>query len=107
MMALDGVYAEDKKGCICFHLAPPPSDAEVARVAKRIQRRVARLLEPRGLGPQANRDESDRRHPVEAQGAARNSASTVDGESLIRTDTTGTLDRPQESARTFPRNPAL
>jgi hypothetical protein len=59
MLALDGVYAEDKKGCVCFRPAPPPSDAEVARVTERIQRRIARLLERRGLGPQADRDESD------------------------------------------------
>jgi hypothetical protein len=59
MLALDGVYAEDKKGCVCFHPAPPPSDAEVARVTARIHHRVAKLLERRGLGPQADRDESD------------------------------------------------
>ena len=39
--------------------APPPSDAEVARVTERIQRRIAKLLERRGLGPQADCDESD------------------------------------------------
>ena len=59
MLALDGVYAVDEKGYICFRLVPPPSDAEVARVTERIHRRIARLLERRGLGPQADRDESD------------------------------------------------
>ena len=59
MLALDGVYAEDKKGCISFHPAPPPSDAEVARVTERIQLLVDRLLKRRGLGPQADGDESD------------------------------------------------
>ncbi len=33
MLALDGVYAEDKEGRIRFHRVPPPSDAEVTRVA--------------------------------------------------------------------------
>ena len=23
MLALDGIYAEDERGCISFHLAPP------------------------------------------------------------------------------------
>jgi hypothetical protein len=59
MLALDGVYAEDKKGCVCFRPAPPPSDAEVARVTKRIQRLIDRLLKRHGLGPQADCDESD------------------------------------------------
>jgi len=59
MLALDGVYAEDKKGYVCFRPAPPPSDAELARVTERIQCRIAKLLERRGLGPQADRDESD------------------------------------------------
>jgi hypothetical protein len=59
IVALDGVYAEDKKGYVCFRPAPPPSDAEVARVTDRIHRRIAKLLERRGLGPQADRDESD------------------------------------------------
>jgi hypothetical protein len=53
------VYAEDKKGRVRFHPAPPPSNAEVARVAERIHRRVSRLLERRGLGSQAGPDETD------------------------------------------------
>ena len=59
MLALDGVYAEDMKGRVCFHPAPPPSDDEVARVTERIRRRIAGLLERRGLGPDADCDESD------------------------------------------------
>jgi len=58
-LALDGVYAEDKQGRIRFHRAPPPSNAEVARVAGRIHRRVARLLERRSLGPRADPEEAD------------------------------------------------
>jgi hypothetical protein len=38
---------------------PPPSDAEVARVAGRVQRSVARLVERRGLGPRVDPEESD------------------------------------------------
>jgi hypothetical protein len=37
----------------------PPSDAEVARVADRVHRRVERLLERRGLGPQADPELAD------------------------------------------------
>jgi len=58
MLALDGLYAEDERGYIRFHPAPPPSDAEVARMAGRIHRGVGRLLERRGLGPQADPDEA-------------------------------------------------
>ena len=53
-LALDGIYAVDDKGELAFRRVPPPSDAEVARVADRIHRRVARLMERRGLGPQAD-----------------------------------------------------
>jgi len=58
-LVLDGVYAEDGQGRIRFHRAPPPSDAEMARVAGRIHCRVARLMERRGLGPQADPEEAD------------------------------------------------
>jgi len=59
MLVLDGVYAVDEKGLIHFHPAAPPSDAEVARVAARILRRLERLLERRGLGPRADPEEAD------------------------------------------------
>jgi len=59
MLALDGVYAESKRGHIRFHVAPPPSDAEVARLARRLHHRVGRLLERCGLGPQSDPDEVD------------------------------------------------
>ena len=58
-MALDGIYVEDGSGELVFRRVPPPSDAEVARVADRVHRRVVRLLERRGLGPQADPDEAD------------------------------------------------
>ena len=59
VLALDGIYVVDGRGEPLFRRAPPPSDAEVARVAKRLHRRVARLLERRGLGPQADPHEAD------------------------------------------------
>jgi hypothetical protein len=58
-LALDGIYAVNDKGEVVFQRVPPPSDAEIARVADRIHRRVARLMERRGLGPQADADEAD------------------------------------------------
>ena len=58
-LALDGIYVESGKGELVFQRVPPPSDAEVARVAERVHRNVARLLERRGLGPQACSDEAD------------------------------------------------
>jgi len=38
---------------------PPPDDAEVARVTKRIVRRIVMLLEGRGLGPEADSEDAD------------------------------------------------
>jgi len=47
------------KGELVFRRIPPPSDAEVARVADRVHRRVAKLMERRGLGPQADPEQAD------------------------------------------------
>jgi len=58
-LALDGIYIVDGRGELVFRRVPPPSDAEVARVAERIHRRVAKLMERGGLGPQADPDEAD------------------------------------------------
>jgi hypothetical protein len=52
-LVLDGVYAEDEDGIIRFHRVGPPSDAEVARVAGRIARRVEKLMLRRGIEPDA------------------------------------------------------
>lgn len=59
VLALDGIYVVDGRGEPLFRRVPPPSDAEVARVADRLHRRVAKLMEKRGLGPQADPDEAD------------------------------------------------
>jgi hypothetical protein len=59
VLALDGIYVVDGKGQPVFRHVSPPTDKEVARVAERIHRRVARLVEKRGLGPQADPDEAD------------------------------------------------
>jgi len=58
-LALDGIYVADDDGNIAFRRVGPPSDAEVARVAERVSRRVARLLDRRGLGPTTGAEESD------------------------------------------------
>ena len=58
-LALDGIYVEMGKGKLVFRHVSPPGDAEVARVADRVHRSVARLLERRGLGPQADAEEAD------------------------------------------------
>jgi len=58
-LALDGIYIEDGGGEPVFRYVPSPNDAEVARVADRVRRRVVRLLERRGPGPQADPAEAD------------------------------------------------
>ena len=49
MLALDGVYDPADPGGPRFRPLPPPDDDEVARVCARIARRLAQLLERRGL----------------------------------------------------------
>jgi len=58
-LVLDGVYYLDDRQRLRFRRLPPPGDAEVARVTARIARRIARLLERRGLGREADPDEAD------------------------------------------------
>jgi hypothetical protein len=61
-LALDGIYVEGGNGELNFRHVSPPSDVEVARVAERVHRSVARLIERRGLGPQADPEEDRLRH---------------------------------------------
>ena len=49
----DGVYNQDATHQVRFHELPPPSDSEVEDITERIARRIMRLLEHRGLGPNA------------------------------------------------------
>ena len=51
-LVLDGVYDERGDGRPEFHALDPPSDEELAGIAARIARRVARALTRRGLGPE-------------------------------------------------------
>ena len=59
MLALDGVYAGGDAQPLRFYRLPPPSDAGVAQVAARVAGRIARLLQRRGLGPEADPEETD------------------------------------------------
>jgi hypothetical protein len=54
VMALDGIYIENSKSELTFLSVGPPSDAEVARVAGRVHRSVMRLMKKRGIGPEAD-----------------------------------------------------
>jgi hypothetical protein len=58
-VAVDGIYIENSKSELTFLHVGPPSDAEVARVADRIHRRVMRLMERRGMGPDADSEQAD------------------------------------------------
>ena len=59
LMSLDGMYIENINGKLAFRRVGPPRDAEVARVADRVHRRVTRLMEQRGLGRRADPEEAD------------------------------------------------
>jgi hypothetical protein len=59
IMSLDGIYIENSKGELAFRRVGPPSDAEVARVADLVHRRVARLMEQRGIGLRADPEQAD------------------------------------------------
>jgi hypothetical protein len=54
---LDGVY--DRRDGMRFRPLPPPDDDEVERVTRSVARGIARLLERRGLGPDADPDGID------------------------------------------------
>ena len=58
-LVLDGVYAPGANGSVRFLPLPPPDDEEVARVVGRVARRIAHLLERRGLGPDSDPTEAD------------------------------------------------
>ncbi len=59
MLVLDGVYAKGDGDPLRFYRLPPPSDAGVAQVAGRVAGRIARLLQRRGLRPEADPEETD------------------------------------------------
>ena len=76
-LGLDGVYYEDSGKRICFKKLPPPTDAEVSQVMKRIVKRIKRLLDRRGLGSQSDPEEVDpllREQPLLAESVWRFSA---------------------------------
>jgi hypothetical protein len=58
-LVLDGVYETTPYGRPRFHPLPPPHDGEVARVVGQVAARIARLLERRGLSPDADPTEAD------------------------------------------------
>jgi len=57
-LALDGVYVTSH-GETRFRTLPPPDDAEVARITTLVARRIVRLLERRGLGPDSDAEDAD------------------------------------------------
>ncbi|MBZ5498138.1 MAG: transposase [Acidobacteriia bacterium] len=59
LLVLDGLYVMNGQDEPAFRRVSPPTDKEVAQVAERVHRRVARLMEIRDLGPQADPDEAD------------------------------------------------
>jgi hypothetical protein len=59
MLVLDGVYAKGDGQPLRFYRLPPPSDAGVAQVGARVAGRIARLLQRRGLGPEAAPEETE------------------------------------------------
>ncbi len=48
-LVLDGVYARDPGRGLRFRPLPPPTDAEIERIARKLVRRLERLLERRDL----------------------------------------------------------
>jgi len=58
-LVLDGVYDARGAGRPEFHALGPPSDEELAGIAARIARRIARELTRRGLGPEEDAAAAD------------------------------------------------
>ena len=63
-LVLDGVYARTPEGALRFHVLPPPEDAEVARVAIQVARRIQGLLGRRGLVGGAESDRLAEEEPL-------------------------------------------
>lgn len=59
VLALDGVFDADDPGEIQFVSLDPPSGTEILRVARGFARRLARLMERRGLGAESHADDAD------------------------------------------------
>jgi hypothetical protein len=67
---VDGIYMENSESELTFLHVGPPSDAEVARVAGRIHCRVMRFMERRGMGSDADsQDTLQLDKPLRAQSA--------------------------------------
>jgi hypothetical protein len=58
-MVIDGVYAAGDDGHPRFHPLPAPEDHAVLRLTTVVNERVRALLEPRGLGAEADPQEAD------------------------------------------------
>jgi len=56
---LDGVYERYGEPGMRFRALPPPEDDEVRRIVERVARRVARLMERRGLGTDSEPSDAD------------------------------------------------
>ncbi len=59
MLALDGVYAADDDDQPQFQPLPAPESAEIAEMTASLAERIPAMLQRRGLGPEADPDESD------------------------------------------------
>lgn len=59
VLALDGAFDADDPARARFLVLPPPEDREILRVALSFERRLARLLERRGLDAGADAGEAD------------------------------------------------
>jgi hypothetical protein len=55
----DKIFYEDDHCVIRFHRLPPPTDSEVESITERIARRVACMLERRGMEPDSDPEEAD------------------------------------------------
>ena len=58
VLALDGVYVRESGGTLPFHALPPPTPAEVKRVAARMHGRLARLCAKHGVAGVAQSEAS-------------------------------------------------
>jgi hypothetical protein len=58
-LVLDGVYTLRGGGAARFHALPPPTDEEIAALVQTLARRIARLLERRGLAKDADPQDAD------------------------------------------------
>ncbi|MAE71197.1 MAG: hypothetical protein CME06_12120 [Gemmatimonadetes bacterium] len=79
-LVLDGVYAEAEDGELVFHPTPAPDEDDSTRIARRVRRRVGRVLKERGFtmeGVDEEEGDQEDETPLRLGAASASAAGTI------------------------------